>query len=222
MAFGPATWHFGDANGSGSDHGTQDYSVSEPDGGTQDYPVPAEPDGGTQDYPVPAEPDGGTQDQDHPVPEPSALCGGTDETVLAADHVFVFFHADPIEWGDDKEPVLCSAPRLVGEEPIRGAIDQLLAGPSSFERAAGVVSFWTDILGDVSDCGANFELDIVETTLTVRFCRLVTQRGVLLDRVLRRQIEQTVLQFGGIPTVEFLNTSGGPLFSGGLIPETND
>jgi len=114
-----------------------------------------------------------------------------------------------------KHPASDSNPAAVFDVPrispntgvARYAVEQLLAGPTAVEDANGFFTPWTDFTyGSVSDCGGDpFEVTLVSTVLTVRFCTTVTLLGAVADGQANVAMTETLLQFSTISRVNILN-----------------
>jgi hypothetical protein len=109
----------------------------------------------------------------------------------------------------DSDPsAVFDVPRISPNSGVaRYAIEQLLAGPNAPEKANGFFTPWTDFTyGAVSDCGGDpFELTLVSSVLTVRFCTTVTLLGAVADGQANVAMTETLLQFSTITRVNILN-----------------
>jgi hypothetical protein len=94
----------------------------------------------------------------------------------------------------------------------RFALNQLIAGPSPDERAAGYFSELGSMLQGDSWCDGDFWLSLVDGVLTVQFCRVVASAGVGQDARARSQLEATLRQFSTIRDVRLLTREGDCLF----------
>lgn len=97
------------------------------------------------------------------------------------------------------------------------SLQQLIAGPTASEKAAGFYTELTTSLTGASNCGgADFQLypDHKGTTvsspgtMTVKFCRATQLAGDLTGSRIAAEIDKTMLQFSNIHQVVILNSSG--------------
>lgn len=97
------------------------------------------------------------------------------------------------------------------------ALQQLIAGPTASETAAGYYTELTASLTGSSNCGgADFQLfpDHKGTTvsapgtMTIKFCRATQLAGDLTGSRIVVEITKTMLQFSNIHSVVILNSSG--------------
>ena len=96
------------------------------------------------------------------------------------------------------------------------AIQQLIAGPTASEKAAGYYTELTTSLGGTSSCnGADFTITLdmkgtthVLGTATLQFCRATQLAGDLSGSRISANITRTLLQFSNITSVVILNQSG--------------
>ncbi|WP_113700086.1 GerMN domain-containing protein [Nonomuraea lactucae] len=94
----------------------------------------------------------------------------------------------------------------------RFAVQQLIAGPTTAERARGLHSELTGRLRGRSACGADFTIRIKNGTATLRFCRTVQGTGVGGDARVLNMISTTLKQFGTVKKVIVLEKDGRCLF----------
>jgi spore germination protein GerM len=91
------------------------------------------------------------------------------------------------------------------------ALQQLIAGPTGAETAAGFFSELGGSLTGASSCGgADFQYTInnVSHTGTLRFCRQTQLAGDLVGPRIKAQINATLTQFPNVTKVVILNSSG--------------
>ncbi len=122
----------------------------------------------------------------------------------------VYFLIEPVEFVDG-EPRLCSVERGVPlDSPERGAITDLLDGPTVGEAISGISSRWDGTI--VGPTAGSFTINIAAGTATVQFLVPVITAGVIQDAIMLRQLEQTLTQFDSIAAVILLNQSGDCMF----------
>jgi Sporulation and spore germination len=96
------------------------------------------------------------------------------------------------------------------------AIQQLIAGPTASEKAAGYYTELTTSLGGTSNCNSadfTIALDMKGTqhalgTATLQFCRATQLAGDLSGPRISANITRTLLQFSNITSVVILTQSG--------------
>lgn len=96
------------------------------------------------------------------------------------------------------------------------AMQQLIAGPTAAEQAAGFYTPLTSSLSGASNCGGpdftitlNMHAATPENgTATLRFCRQTSLAGDLTGAYIRAEINKTLTQFPTITKVVILNSSG--------------
>lgn len=100
----------------------------------------------------------------------------------------------------------------------RFSLQQLIAGPTSSEKAMGLYTELTASLSGASNCGGpDFQLypDHKGTTvsapgtMTIKFCRAIQLAGDLTGARITAEIDKTMLQFSNIHQVVILNKDGG-------------
>lgn len=119
----------------------------------------------------------------------------------------VYFSKHP-ESDDDPTKVYAVSRTSTDLGVAKAAMRQLIAGPTSAEKAAG---YFTDVRlrNDASNCnGADFTLSIKNTKATLRFCRTFDAVGVLSDGRANENIRATLLQFSSVRSVVVLNKDG--------------
>ncbi|HKT38595.1 MAG TPA: hypothetical protein VJR48_09500 [Ktedonobacterales bacterium] len=98
------------------------------------------------------------------------------------------------------------------------SLQQLIAGPTASEKAAGFYTDLTSSLSGSSNCGgADFQLypdhkgtSVAQSgTMTIKFCRTIQLAGDLTGSRIAAQINKTMLQFSNIHKVIILNDDGG-------------
>lgn len=96
------------------------------------------------------------------------------------------------------------------------SLQQLIAGPTSSERALGYYTELTVSLTGSSNCGgADFQLfpdhkgpTSSPGTMTVKFCKATQLAGDLTGSRITAEIDKTLFQFSNIHQVVILNSSG--------------
>ncbi|MBD1927224.1 GerMN domain-containing protein [Trichocoleus sp. FACHB-90] len=123
----------------------------------------------------------------------------------AVKKVKVFFPKNP-QSGQDftyVEPVL----RTTSSASVaQFAIEQLIAGPTSQEKARGLVAP-IQLRGN-SNCGSNFSLSINNGVAKMRFCKQVVVAGVGDTARQQSSITTTLKQFSSVRTVILLDKNG--------------
>lgn len=97
------------------------------------------------------------------------------------------------------------------------AIEQLIAGPTATEKAAGYFSEIEGLLSGASNCaGKDFVITLdhkgptpAPGYATVRFCRTVNLPGDLAGAYISAEINAIILQFPNNQHVVILNAQGG-------------
>jgi len=145
--------------------------------------------------------------------DPAALttCAEQLATAGAAETTAdVFFLIEPVEFAGG-EPLLCSVERSVPlDSPARGAVDDLLDGPSLGETISGISSRWEGTITEPT--AGSFSINIVAGTATIQFVVQVILTGVVADAIMQRQLESTLTQFPSIDEVIILNQFGDCMF----------
>jgi hypothetical protein len=145
--------------------------------------------------------------------EPAALTTCAEQLTTAGaveTTADVFFLIEPVEFAGG-EPLLCSVERSVpSESPARGAVDDLLDGPSLGEAISGISSRWDGTI--TGPTAGSFSIDIVAGTATIQFVVQVILTGVVADAIMQRQLERTLTQFPTIDEVIILNQFGDCMF----------
>ena len=134
--------------------------------------------------------------------------------------VFVYFSKNPESLNDPAAvfPVQRVAPNSAVAPSATSAIQQLIAGPTSSEAAAGYFTELTNVLqlSGPSNCGgADFKLTLDTRgatpqvgTATLQFCRPTASPGVGADGRIVAEVTKTLTQFSTITTVALLNRNG--------------
>ena len=86
------------------------------------------------------------------------------------------------------------------------AIEQLIAGPTSKEKAIGLLDPIN--LSGSSNCGKNFTFTISKKVAKLQFCKQVVSGGSGDDARLRSSINATLKQFSPIASVRVLDKNG--------------
>jgi hypothetical protein len=148
-----------------------------------------------------------------PPPTATATTTTTTTTPPSGIAVSILFSRHP---ASDSDPGLVFPVDRVSPNSgvARYAIEQLLAGPTTVEDANGFFTPWTDFTyGAVSDCGGDpFEVTLVSSVLTVRFCTSVTLLGAVADGQAETSMTETLLLFPTVDRVNILNQAGKCLF----------
>ena len=144
----------------------------------------------------------------------NGLTASLQSAQAAETTVTVFFLHAAVPFATSLPLPLCTAERSVSSaDPVSGAVTALLAGPTTQEAQADVLSTWTDVLTGESNCdGADFTLAVTDGTATIQFCRSVPLGGVITDAAMGRQMDATLLQFSEITKVAILNVFGDCMF----------
>jgi hypothetical protein len=91
------------------------------------------------------------------------------------------------------------------------AMQQLIAGPTSAEMAAGYYSELGGSLSGTSNCGGadfQYSIDNATHTGTLRFCRQTMLAGDLVGGRIKAEINATLKQFSNVTKVVILNSTG--------------
>lgn len=131
-------------------------------------------------------------------------------------HVYVYFSRKPDSQNDPTRvfPVDRYSPTL---GVATYAIEQLIAGPTASEAAAGYFSEIHGLLSGSSNCGgADFKITLdhkgptsATGYATVQFCRTVNLPGDLAGAYISSEIAATLLQFPNNHHAVILNAQGG-------------
>lgn len=163
-----------------------------------------------------------TQAQTQPTPVPTnpapTLTPALSPTATASGYpVLVYFSKNPDSYNDFT--MVFAVHRTA---PTKGvatyAIQQLIAGPTSSEAAAGYFTELTTVLQrtSASNCGgADFKITLntrgatSETgTATLQFCRQLASPGIGADARIKAEITKTLTQFSNITKVVILLSNG--------------
>ena len=121
------------------------------------------------------------------------------------NNVKVFFPRSPKSAADFTyvEPVL----RTTASRGLaKFAIEQLIAGPTSKEKAIGLLA--PIQLRGSSNCGKKFTLSISKKVAKLQFCKQVVSGGIGDDARIRSSLNATIKQFSPIASVMVLDKNG--------------
>ena len=151
-----------------------------------------------------------------PASAPSATTTPTAPTSSGPYLVHVYFSKKPDSLNDPTKvfPVDRSSPTL---NVATYAIQQLIAGPSTSEKASGYFSEIQGLLSGASNCsGADFQITLdhkgptpATGYATLAFCRATSLPGDLAGAYITAEITATLKQFPNIKNVVILDAHGG-------------
>lgn len=98
-----------------------------------------------------------------------------------------------------------------GQDPLSVAVEELIAGPDSTEKADGY--FGGIKLSGQSNCdNADYKITTDEQALTVRFCKDFNAESVTDTTLSQKQIQSTLSQLSGLQKITILDKNGKCLF----------
>jgi hypothetical protein len=153
----------------------------------------------------------------HPTPTQLAPTAPNPSPTSTPSPVLVYFSKNPESLNDPT--VVFPVQRVAPNSAVATyAIQQLIAGPTSSEAAAGYFTELTNVLqlSGPSNCGgADFTLTLDMRgatpqvgTATLQFCRPTASPGVGADARVVTEVTKTLTQFSTITKVAILNRNG--------------
>ncbi|HEV7129957.1 MAG TPA: GerMN domain-containing protein [Ktedonobacterales bacterium] len=140
----------------------------------------------------------------------STVVAAATATASTSIPVKVYFSKHPDS--DNNVNVVVAADRT---SPTLGvgtfAIQQLIAGPSATEAAAGLYTELTASLTGASNCGGpdfQYTIDNGTHTGTLKFCKVTSLAGDLTGARIQAEITKTLTQFPNVTKVIILNSTG--------------
>lgn len=115
---------------------------------------------------------------------------------------------------DNNSTASASVERAVyqGQDPVAKVVEELIAGPSSAEKAEGY-SGGFELKGDSNCNGQDFKVVTEENAIKLQFCRDYSNDGMAEEKLQREQIVKSLSGISGHPNVYILDKSGKCLFS---------
>ncbi|HEX9679575.1 MAG TPA: hypothetical protein VGA08_03075 [Candidatus Saccharimonadales bacterium] len=121
----------------------------------------------------------------------------------------VHFSKSPESY-DDFEFTSSVSREVQAGDVYQSALEQLLAGPTEDEQAAGLFNPIRLAAGSRCDGGGDFTLRLVGEDLTIRFCRQIESAGIGDDARVNAVINRTIEANGdNPPNVIILDANGG-------------
>jgi hypothetical protein len=146
----------------------------------------------------------------------SSVSATTSTTTSAAQATYKIYFADTAKAGaSTPAQMLTSVTRKTSRaDALTFALEQMIAGPTQSEKAAGLSSTFAGRISGTSNCGgANFVAQIQPGQVAqVKFCKQVSGVGSFADGVLLASIGEAAFQFSGVSKVLILDQSGKCLF----------
>lgn len=132
------------------------------------------------------------------------------QSAVAAQQVQIFFSKSP-ESQHDPSAVFGVERSVPQPDAIQQAVSELLAGPSSTEKAAGYFG-GISLEGDSNCDEKDFTLSIENGLANLRLCREHVSGGSVQDMRELSQLAATLKQFEGVTKIIILDQSGDCLF----------
>lgn len=138
-------------------------------------------------------------------PAPKGAPAATSQTTKYAVNVYFSRHS-----ASDDDPAKVFAVKRTSPDSgvARYSMQQLLAGPSASETAAGYFT-QARLRGGVSNCGgADFTIAIEAGVARLQFCKQFDHLGVVSDGQAESEIKATLAQFSNVRKITILNYQG--------------
>lgn len=155
--------------------------------------------------------------------QPTSQTNGSDQTQeeaplaspdnkIPTGSVLVYFSRYTDSDTPDEEVYSVERTVYQGQDPLSVAVDELIAGPSSEEKADGFYG-GIGLSGDSNCDGADYKIQTSESTVTVQFCKNVNDGSVTDSAQSQKQIRSTLSQLTGHGQVVALDKDGKCLYS---------
>jgi hypothetical protein len=140
----------------------------------------------------------------------------SDSPELNVTGTAIVYFAKYVESGDNDQQ-LASVERNIyqGQDPISSAVKELIAGPSSTEKAEGLFG-GIGLNGDSNCNDQDFKIIAEDGSIKLQFCREYSDGGVSDDALQREQIIKTISGISGQSNILVLDKSGKCLFNQSL------
>lgn len=123
--------------------------------------------------------------------------------------IVVYFSKSP-ESENDPNRVFPVQRNVDEQSPVDVAINALIAGPTSQEKADGF-SGGLQLSGD-SNCGSDYKLTVEGGTAKLQFCKHKENQGIAQQSRERAQLTNTLQQLTGAQSVQLLDRDGKCLY----------